>query len=95
MDIKCLMEERIYTDRSGISEFRVVEEGTGRRFTARGLLHEVKAGARLLLKDTAGPDGGGNISYGSAHTVTSTEDEAVAVLACAEGISEKRNGCGQ
>ncbi len=89
MDIQCLLEERLYTDKSGISEFRVVEEGSGKRFTARGFLHEAKTGERLLLKDVSGPDMGGNISYGSAHTVTSTEEEAVSVLACAEGISEK------
>lgn len=89
MDIRCLLEEKVYTDRSGISEFQIVEEGTGRQLTARGFLHDAKIGARLMLKDVAGPDAGGNISYGSAHTVTSTEDEAVAVLACAEGIAEK------
>ena len=89
MDIQCLLEQEIYTDRSGISEFRIVEDGTGKRFLARGFLHEVKTGARLILKGVSGPDGGGCISYGSAHTVTSTEEEAVAVLCCADGISEK------
>ncbi len=89
MDIQCLLEEKLYTDKSGISEFRVVEEGSGKRFTARGVLHEAKTGERLVLKDVSGPDMGGNISYGFAHTVTSTEEEAVSVLACAEGISEK------
>ena len=89
MDIHCLLEEKLYTDRSGISEFRIVEEGTGRRFTARGFLHEIKIGTRIVLKGVSGPDGGGYISYGSAHTVVNTEEEAVSVLACAEGISEK------
>lgn len=89
MDIQCLLEQEIYTDRSGISEYRIVEEGTGKRFTARGVLHERKTGTRLMLKDVSGPDRGGCISYRSVHTVTSTEEEAVAVLCCANGISEK------
>ena len=58
MDIQCLLEQEIYTDRSGISEFRIVEDGTGKRFLARGFLHEVKTGARLILKGVSGPDGG-------------------------------------
>lgn len=89
MDITCLLEERSYTDRSGISEFRVVEEGTGKRFTARGYLHDAKIGSMLLLKGVSGPDPNGNISYGSAHTVTATEEEAAVVLSCADGISAK------
>lgn len=89
MDIQCLLEQEIYTDRSGISEFRVVEEGTGKRYNARGFLHERKTGTRLVLKGVSGPDGGGNISYQSAHTVTSTEEEAAVVLSCADGISGK------
>lgn len=89
LDIRCLLEQEIYTDRSGISEFRVVEEGTGKRFTARGILHDRKTGTRLVLNDVSGLDMGGCISYRSVHTVTSTEEEAVAVLCCANGISEK------
>lgn len=50
MDIQCLLEQEIYTDRSGISEFRIVEDGTGKRFLARGFLHEVKTGAALYSR---------------------------------------------
>lgn len=89
MDIWCLLEQKIYMDKSGISEFCVVEEGRGKRFNARGFLYEVKTGERLVLKDVSGPDGEGNISYKSAYTVTSTAEEATFVLSCVDGISEK------
>lgn len=86
---KCLFDRLVYTDKSGISEFYVVEEATGARIAARGYLHEMKVGMRLLLVGVTPPGDDGFVSYESAHTVIGTEEEAVLTLSCAERVSEK------
>ena len=86
---KCLFDRLVYTDKSGISEFYVVEEATGARIAARGYLHEMKVGMRLLLEGVTPPGDDGFVSYESAHTVIGTEEEAVLTLSCAERVSEK------
>ena len=71
---KCLFDRLVYTDKSGISEFYVVEEATGARIAARGYLHEMKVGMRLLLEGVTPPGDDGFVSYESAHTVIGTEE---------------------
>lgn len=89
MDIRCRIEEIICTDKKGRSRFTARDQATGWLVVSEGYLPLSDTGAGIVLKGASGPDAEGNVRCASIRPLACTEAEAIGVLSCADGISDK------